>query len=140
MADDGKQLKETSKSKKSWFKKLFTKKTKEDTPNTSKLTDASLKYTLVLPDHELPKEPPIPPQKTQQPPKPPEESDYPLFVGKYDYLSRTNDDLGFKKGDLMYIINTDEEDWWFAISQDTGQEGYVPNNYVAEYNSLNAEE
>ena len=35
---------------------------------------------------------------------------YPIYVGKYDYDSRTDDDLSFKKGDLMYIISTDEGD------------------------------
>ena len=75
------------------------------------------------------------------PPPPPEkEPNFPLFVGKYDYSSRTDDDLSFKKGDLLYIINTDEGDWWYARSKNTGQEGYIPNNYVAEYKSLDAEE
>ena len=68
------------------------------------------------------------------------ESNYPLFVGKYSYSTRTDENLSFKKGDLLYIINTDEGDWWYAISKDTGQEGYIPSNYVAEYNSLDAEE
>ena len=132
MADDGKQLKETSKNRMSWFKQLFTKKIREDTLNRSKLTDAGLKNASVLP--KLPKKPLLPPKP------PPEDSTYPLFVGKYDYLSRTNDDLSFNKGDLLYIVNADEEDWWFAISKETGQEGYIPNNYVAEYNTLDAEE
>ncbi len=63
-----------------------------------------------------------------------------IYVGKYDYESRTDDDLSFKKGDLMYIISTDEGDWWFAQSKDTGKEGYIPSNYVAEWKSLDAEE
>ena len=71
----------------------------------------------------------------------PAPSQYPIFVGKYDYDSRTDDDLSFKKGDLMYIISTDEGDWWFARSKDVpGREGYIPSNYVAEYKSLDAEE
>ena len=65
---------------------------------------------------------------------------YPLFVGKYDYSSRTNDDFSFKKGDLVYILNTDEEDWWFARAKHSGQEGYIPSNYVAEFkNQLDTE-
>ena len=72
--------------------------------------------------------------------EPPAPSQYPIFVGKYDYDSRTDDDLSFKKGDLMYIVSTDEGDWWFARSKETGQEGYIPSNYVAEYKSLDAEE
>ena len=62
-----------------------------------------------------------------------------MYVAKYDYDSRTDDDLGFKKGDLMYILST-EGDWWFAQSMATGMEGYVPSNYVAEWKSLDAEE
>ena len=79
--------------------------------------------------------PPPPPPKPD-PPAP----NYPVYVGKYDYDSRTDDDLSFKKGDLMYIISTDEGDWWFARSKDNGREGYIPSNYVAEYKSLDAEE
>ena len=67
-------------------------------------------------------------------------SQYPIFVGKYDYDSRTDDDLSFKKGDLMYIISTDEGDWWFARAKEGGKEGYIPSNYVAEYKTLDAEE
>lgn len=81
--------------------------------------------------------PPPPPPKPEQPPPP---VNYPVYVGKYDYDSRTDDDLSFKKGDLMYIISTDEGDWWFARSKDGGKEGYIPSNYVAEYKSLDAEE
>ena len=68
------------------------------------------------------------------------ESNYPLFVGKYSYSARTDENLSFKKGDLLYIINTDDGDWWFARSKEAGQEGYIPSSYVAEYNSLDTEE
>lgn len=81
-----------------------------------------------------------PPVETSIKPPPPPPSQYPVFVGKYDYDSRTDDDLSFKKGDLMYIISTDEGDWWFARSKDSGKEGYIPSNYVAEWKSLDAEE
>ena len=81
---------------------------------------------------------PVPPKPPAQPPKP--ELNYPVFVGKYDYDSRTDDDLSFRKGDLMYIISTDEGDWWFARSKENGKEGYIPSNYVAEWKSLDAEE
>ena len=74
-------------------------------------------------------------------PKPPvPDPNYPVYVGKYDYDSRTDDDLSFKKGELLYIISTDEGDWWFARCKDTGKEGYIPSNYVAEWKRLDAEE
>ncbi len=87
-----------------------------------------------LRDHpKSPAPPPLP-----KPPKP--DVNHPVYVGKYDYDSRTDDDLSFKKGDLMYIISTEEGDWWFARSKDNGREGYIPSNYVAEWKSLDAEE
>ena len=59
----------------------------------------------------------------------------PLFIAKYDYSARTDGDLGFKRGDLLYIINSDDEDWWLARAKHSGQEGYIPSNYVVEYKS-----
>ena len=65
---------------------------------------------------------------------------YPVYVGKYDYDSQRDGGLSFKKGDLIYIISTDEGDWWFARLKDSKEEGYVPNNYLAEIGSLFTEE
>lgn len=103
-------------------------KTEEPKPKPSHLDGGSSAFS--------PSGPPPPPPKpeTQATPK------YPIYVGKYDYDSRTDDDLSFKKGDLMYIISTDEGDWWFARAKEGGREGYIPSNYVAEYKSLDAEE
>ena len=71
----------------------------------------------------------------------PEVSRYPLYIGKYEFISEDdNKCLSFRKGDLMYILNNVEGDWWFARSKQTGQEGYVPNNFVAEFNTLDAKE
>ena len=58
-----------------------------------------------------------------------------LFVAKYDYSARTNGDMSIKRGDLLYIMNSDDEDWWLARAKHSGQEGYIPSNYVAEYKS-----
>ena len=48
--------------------------------------------------------------------------------------------MSFNKGDKLYIINNDDKDWWFARAKSSGQEGCVPSSYVAEFNSLEAEE
>ena len=74
------------------------------------------------------------------PQKPDPEPDHPLYVAKYDYDSRSDEDLGFKKGDLLYIISTKEGEWWFAQHKDTEQKGYIPSNYVTENQTLEAEE
>ena len=65
------------------------------------------------------------------------EMTYPTYVAIYNYESRTDRDLGFKRTDLLCVINMDDEDWWLARSKETGEEGYIPSNYVAEANSLN---
>ena len=63
-----------------------------------------------------------------------------MELKKYDFISEDDKYLSYKKGDLMYMLNMVEGDWWFARSKQTGQEGYVPYNYVAEFNTLDAEE
>ena len=63
-----------------------------------------------------------------------------MFVGIYDYDSREDDELSFKKGDLLYILSTGGGDWWFAQSRATGKEGYIPSKYVAKWRSLEDEE
>uniref|UniRef100_A0A8C8BVB8 Tyrosine-protein kinase n=1 Tax=Otus sunia TaxID=257818 RepID=A0A8C8BVB8_9STRI len=62
------------------------------------------------------------------------------FVALYDYESRTETDLSFKKGERLQIINNTEGDWWLAHSLTTGQTGYIPSNYVAPSDSIQAEE
>lgn len=65
-----------------------------------------------------------------------------LFVAMYDYDARTDEDLSFKKGDLLEILNDTQGDWWFARSKTprTGKlEGYIPSNYVARVKSLESE-
>ncbi|KAL4629407.1 proto-oncogene tyrosine-protein kinase Yrk-like isoform X1 [Arapaima gigas] len=63
-----------------------------------------------------------------------------LFIALYDYEARTEDDLSFHKGEKFHIINNTEGDWWEARSLDTGCSGYIPSNYVAPVDSIQAEE
>ena len=62
-----------------------------------------------------------------------------LFVALYDYDARTDEDLSFKKGDHLEILNDTQGDWWFARSKATKMEGYIPSNYVAKLKSIEAE-
>ncbi|XP_057702363.1 proto-oncogene tyrosine-protein kinase Src-like isoform X1 [Corythoichthys intestinalis] len=68
------------------------------------------------------------------------------FVALYDYESRTASDLTFRKGDRLQIVNNTkkysfrEGDWWLARSLTTGESGYIPSNYVAPSDSIQAEE
>uniref|UniRef100_A0A4W3JL20 Tyrosine-protein kinase n=1 Tax=Callorhinchus milii TaxID=7868 RepID=A0A4W3JL20_CALMI len=63
-----------------------------------------------------------------------------IFVALYDYEARTTEDLSFKKGERFQIINNTEGDWWEARSITTGKKGYIPSNYVAPADSIQAEE
>ncbi|KAM3674798.1 tyrosine-protein kinase Fyn isoform X1 [Ammospiza nelsoni] len=63
-----------------------------------------------------------------------------LFVALYDYEARTEDDLSFHKGEKFQILNSSEGDWWEARSLTTGETGYIPSNYVAPVDSIQAEE
>ena len=62
-----------------------------------------------------------------------------MFVALYDYDARTDEDLSFKKGEHLEIINDTQGDWWFARSKASKQEGYIPSNYVAKLKSIEAE-
>ncbi|CAL8296532.1 unnamed protein product [Arctogadus glacialis] len=63
-----------------------------------------------------------------------------LFVALYDYEARTEDDLSFRKGEKFQILNSIEGDWWEARSLTTGGTGYIPSNYVAPVDSIQAED
>lgn len=62
-----------------------------------------------------------------------------LFIALYDYEARTDEDLSFKKGNQLEILNDTQGDWWFARSLVTGQEGFIPSNYIAKSKSLESE-
>ncbi|KAL3986635.1 KRAB domain-containing zinc finger protein [Sarotherodon galilaeus] len=47
--------------------------------------------------------------------------------GKYDFIATEDEELTFRKGDLLKIINV-EGDWCKA--EMNGREGYVPHNYI----------
>lgn len=39
------------------------------------------------------------------------------------------EDLHFNKGDKMFVIRKDEDEWWFAQHED-GRQGAIPVPYV----------
>lgn len=62
-----------------------------------------------------------------------------IFVALYDYDARTDEDLSFKKGEHLEILNDTQGDWWYARSKATKLQGYIPSNYVAKLKSIEAE-
>jgi len=82
---------------------------------------------------------PQPPAIVQPPPQMPTGGVL-TFVGLYDYDARTAEDLSFKKSEQLQIVNNTDGDWWLARSMVTGKEGYIPSNYVAPVQSVQAQE
>ncbi|XP_013856185.1 proto-oncogene tyrosine-protein kinase Src, partial [Austrofundulus limnaeus] len=62
------------------------------------------------------------------------------FVALYNYDARTTTDLSFRKGEHLQIVNNTEGDWWLARSLTTAETGYIPSNFVAPADSIQAEE
>jgi fyn-related kinase len=94
-------------------------------------------------DSNLPTNPmPTPPSEVVRPtvvnPEP-ETTNAKIFVALYDYDARTDEDLSFRKGEHLEILNDTQGDWWLARSKRSRQEGYIPSNYVAKLKSIEAE-
>ena len=62
------------------------------------------------------------------------------YIALYDYEARTAEDLSFRKGDRLQVINNQDGDWWQARSLASGREGYIPSNYVAPMESIKSKE
>ncbi|GFO26836.1 adapter molecule crk-like protein [Plakobranchus ocellatus] len=48
---------------------------------------------------------------------------------KFDFPGRDPEDLPFKRGDILYVISEDEEEWWTARNS-LGQVGQIPVGYT----------
>ena len=64
----------------------------------------------------------------------------PIYIGRFKYVARTAEDLSFEKRERLMVIGGVEGDWWLARSMVTGNEGYIPRNYVAAAETYEAEE
>ncbi|CAF1179921.1 unnamed protein product [Rotaria sordida] len=63
-----------------------------------------------------------------------------IYVAIYDYDARTDEDLTFRVGDLLAIIDDGQSDWWLARHYQTGLKGYIPALYVAPHGGLDVNE
>lgn len=65
-----------------------------------------------------------------------------FFVALYDYSARTEEDLGFNAGDMLEVMDKSPGDWWYALAVSgvsASKLGYIPANYVAAVESIDAE-
>lgn len=71
-------------------------------------------------------------------PTPPTNSSV-LFVALFDYDARVPEDLDFKKNDLLEVVNSEDPNWWLARHTRTQKEGFIPSNFVAISQSIDAQ-
>ncbi len=80
----------------------------------------------------------------------------PVYVAIYDYDAPTDEDLTFRVGDLLKIIDDrlvvfsrffwkrifhfSQSDWWLAQHNQTGLRGYIPALYVTPHGGLDVNE
>ncbi|EEB14502.1 tyrosine-protein kinase Src64B, putative [Pediculus humanus corporis] len=63
-----------------------------------------------------------------------------IVIAKYPYNAREAADVSFLKGDRMEILDDSEPDWWRVKHLRTGEEGFIPWNFVAEEKSIESED
>jgi myosin I len=65
------------------------------------------------------------------PPPPPAAPKWPTFRAEYDYPG-ANGSMPLKKGDIVYILQTEPSGWSLAKTMDESTEGWVPTAYIAK--------
>ena len=63
---------------------------------------------------------------------PPKPGQVKVYKAMYDYQAQNPDELSFKEGDVLYVIDM-HSDWWRANTN--GKTGLIPSNY-GEFNLL----
>ncbi|KAJ1530581.1 hypothetical protein ONE63_005464 [Megalurothrips usitatus] len=62
---------------------------------------------------------------------------HPLLVqAVYSFQGKNNDELCFKKGDIITVTQNEEGGWWEGTLATTDKTGWFPSNYVKEYKPL----
>lgn len=114
------------------------KKTKPNEPEPKK-KDAGLSIEPV--DSPVRTEPtpaisrPLPPTPAAAPP-------LQRYIALFDYSARTEEDLSFNTGDILEALDKSQGEWWIAralTGVSASREGYIPANYVAPVESIDAE-
>lgn len=52
-------------------------------------------------------------------------------IAKYDFIGKSQNDLSFRKGDIMTILNATQDPNWYKARRDIDNiEGLIPSNYI----------
>ncbi|KAK7498529.1 hypothetical protein BaRGS_00010189 [Batillaria attramentaria] len=50
----------------------------------------------------------------------------------FDFTPESPEELRFRKGDKIRLLEKTDENWWTGVVQSTGEQGLFPKNYVRE--------
>ena len=50
-------------------------------------------------------------------------------VAKHDFSATADDELSFRRGDILKVLNMEDDINWFRAEFD-GREGLIPSNYI----------
>jgi hypothetical protein len=69
------------------------------------------------------------PKQTKPKPSPTLEN---KVVALYKFEARADDEISFEANDILIVVGKPESDWWEAVHEKTGKEGFIPSTYVEE--------
>lgn len=68
---------------------------------------------------------------SKPPPKPAKPGQVKVYRALFAFEPRTPDELYFDEGDILYISDNSDPNWWKGTCR--GRTGLIPSNYVAEH-------
>ncbi|ELU13317.1 hypothetical protein CAPTEDRAFT_106016, partial [Capitella teleta] len=57
-------------------------------------------------------------------------------VAMYNFHGNSNDDLQFRKGEILTIIKATRDPMWYFAKHPSGKEGMIPKNYAKQRGSV----
>lgn len=63
-----------------------------------------------------------------------------IVIALHNYQAHDVNDVSFRKGDRMEIIDDSDGDWWTVLHLTSGDKGLIPGNFVASEQSVESEE
>lgn len=72
------------------------------------------------------------PVRTAPPPPPVRKGLVQAYEAKSNYKAQRDCELSFEEGDLLFIVDRTDPNWWLAKLEN--QKGYIPSNHVSSEN------
>ena len=57
-----------------------------------------------------------------------------MFSAIADHSSEEANELALCEGDLLELVQTGNDGWWFMRNPSTGKDGWTPSSYLVENN------